>query len=466
MVAHQIEVDTLVVVEPREHQPVFGDGAAHARLPQAVAAGHEVDRHRLAVLLFIVDGPVDQLDAVIAEALLGVGDALGGIRAREGGGDRRRHPFGEGAEFAVETGLDARRGFVAERAGGDGRQHVCELLILGVEAVRQRLVDHAVGHALLEIGDRLLGGAARGHEIGLMGVRAEVRKHHVGHVGDALGPGGILRIDVVAVEEPLFRLDRAEVVLVDDAGAGAVQQHRSGLHGGQEFPVDHAAGLVVLRNVERHQIAPGEDLLDRVQLDPQRFGHGGGDQRVVPPDLVLEAGEPLDQQLADIPQTDDADPFPGQFAAHEFALLPVAGAGGDVRRDDVAVHRQHQRHDFFGHGVGVGAGGVHHVDISAAGVFDVDGVVAGAGADDQFQFRQGVDDLRRHGFAADDQHLGVGVSRRLFVQGFRGIEDDFVALLRQQVGREPVQFGRDQYFSHFRISPVFMDCRMRHKPPF
>lgn len=53
-----------------------------------------------------------------------------------------------------------------------------------------------------------------------MGVRSEVRQHDVGDVGDALFSGGVLGVDVVAEDDLLFRLDRAEVFLVQDAGAG------------------------------------------------------------------------------------------------------------------------------------------------------------------------------------------------------------------------------------------------------
>ena len=276
----------------------------------------------------------------------------------------------------------------------------------------------------------------------------------VAEVRDRLFAGDVLRIDVVAEDELFLGLDRAEVILVQDSGAGAVDQHRARLHELEQPAVDHAAGFVVFRNMERHEVGVRENVFDAGQLDAELFGQRGGKHRIVAEHLHLEAGEPLYEKLPDMAEPEDADGFAGQFAAHELALLPVALARRDIGRDDMAAGGEHHGDDLFGHGVGIRARRVHHIDVMLARILRVDGVVTRAGADDQLQIRQQVDDLRRDFFAADDQHFGVGVGLDEIRERSRSVQHHIVAAIGQHGRCKFIQLGRNQYFTHNSISRV------------
>ena len=189
-----------------------------------------------------------------------------------------------------------------------------------------------------------------------------------------------------------------------------------------------------------------------VSSTPSLSARAGREDRVVPENFHFEAGEPFDQQLADVAEPEDADGLAGQLAAHEFALLPFAGAGGDIRRNEVAAGGEDHRDHLFGDGVGVRSGGVHHIDVALAGVLDVDGVEAGSGADDQLELRQLVDDLRGDLFTADDQHFRIAVGLDEIGEGSGAVEHHLVAALGEKLGGKFVEFSGNQNLAHDDIS--------------
>ena len=114
----------------------------------------------------------------------------------------------------------------------------------------------------------------------------------------------------------------------------------------------------------------------------------------------------------------------------------------------MAVRRQHQRDDFLGDGVGVGAGRVHHVDALAPRVLGVDVVVAGTGAHHHLEARQGVDDRGGDLFTADDQAGRVGVGADQFSERFFGILHNIEAVVPEDLGSCRVKFGRNEDGGH------------------
>ena len=329
------------------------------------------------------------------------------------------------------------------------------MLVFGVQTVGQSLVDHGGGDALFEVIDDLFRGLAGGVEVGFVGVGAQVGHHQVGHVGDALFAGFVLGIDVVQIEELAFSLHRPEILFVDDPGPGAVDQGGAGLHQLEKFAVDHAPGLVVFGDVERHEVGFGEDALDGTEFHAQLLGQSRGDHGIVAQDLDLETGKAFHQQLADVAQSQNTHGLAGDLVAHELALFPEPRAGCLVRGDHVPGGSQHEGDDLFGHGVGVGAGGVHHVHVALAGVLDVDGVEAGSGPDDELQLGEQIDEFGGDLLAADDHHLGVGVGLEEVGDGRGRIEDARVITFGEPVGREFIEFCRDQNFSHDKTPPWF-----------
>ena len=99
-----------------------------------------------------------------------------------------------------------------------------------------------------------------------------------------------------------------------------------------------------------------------------------------------------------------------------------------------AEYTYEETENEFGNRIGVRPGGVHYVDIVLAGVLDVDGVEAGAGADDQLELRQLIDDLRSDLLAADDQHFRVTVGFDEIGERRGCVEHHLIAAFGEKLG--------------------------------
>ena len=119
---------------------------------------------------------------------------------------------------------------------------------------------------------------------------------------------------------------------------------------------------------------------------------------------------------ADGAEAEDAQGASGQAAGLAELFLPprsVAQGGGGV--DDPPVGGDHQADGQFGHGQGVFAGAIGHVDAPRAGGGQVDGVHARPGADNQRELARGLDRGGRNLGRADDEnaHVGHGAGQRI-----------------------------------------------------
>ena len=186
--------------------------------------------------------------------------------------------------------------------------------------------------------------------------------------------------------------------------------------------------------MQRDEIGFRKDAVDVGQFDAEFVGESRGENRIIPENFHFESGKPFDQQLADVAESEDADGFSCQLPAHEFALLPLSGTGGDIGRNQVTAGGENHRNHLFGNRIGVRPGGVHYVDIVLAGVLDVDGVEAGAGADDQLELRQLIDDLRSDLLAADDQHFRVTVGFDEIGERRGCVEHHLIAAFGEKLG--------------------------------
>ena len=287
-----------------------------------------------------------------------------------------------------------------------------------------------------------------------------MRHHDVGNVRHALRAFFVLGVDVVQEAELLRGLGGAQVGFVDDAGAGAVDQRGAFLHLAQQRLVDHALGFGRFGQMQGHVVRLGEQFVEGNQLDAQfrRLANGGA--RVEAQEGRLEARQALDDQAADVAQADDADRLARDLGAHEGGFFPRAGAAGGVGRDQLARVAQHQGHHFFGHAVGIRAGGVHHVHALGAGMGDVDRVVAGAGPHDHLQIGRRVDDFRRDLLAADDQRMQIGVFLgELQDVGLRNLRDRIAAVGFQDFLGDGIQRRRDQYLLHLFFLLLLFDLK-------
>ena len=101
---------------------------------------------------------------------------------------------------------------------------------------------------------------------GVGGVPGDVRgEHHVGECEQRVV--GRNRLDGEHVQagggQPAGAQRVDERLLVDDRAAGGVDQHRVGLHQGQRGAVEHAGGLLGQRQVQRDDVAGGQQFGQR-----------------------------------------------------------------------------------------------------------------------------------------------------------------------------------------------------------
>ena len=162
-------------------------------------------------------------------------------------------------------------------------------------------------------------------------------------------------------------------------------------------------------HMERQVIRPGEEIVERHQLDAEITGNVLGNKRIVRDDAHVERGRAPRHFLADASEPRQPERLLAHFLAEEFLFLPFALLHRGVRRGDVARERQHETDGQLRDADAVGARRVHHDDAARAGGGNIDVVHAGARAGDGAQLRRSVDqrsgDFRG---AAHDDGIGVG----------------------------------------------------------
>ena len=178
----------------------------------------------------------------------------------------------------------------------------------------------------------------------------------------------------------------------------------------EEGGVDHAARLVVGRDVDGHDIGLGHAgiaLDDRLVAGAS--DRTGGDVGVVHHDAHAEGGAQPRHARADAAEAEDQHAAAAQLEGAGLALHPpqaLAHPGG--YRHDVARQAQHQHQRMLGHRGGIGLGRDHQRNAAPGQRRHVDQVVADAMAADHTQ-PPGLGQQRvvDHG-AANDQAVGLG----------------------------------------------------------
>ena len=123
-------------------------------------------------------------------------------------------------------------------------------------------VNHAAGVTAGEVGIHLACGTHGCHLVGFSRVGAQVREHHIRNISARLHGGGVLGVHIGAVDE-LFasRLGFAQSLFINDAIAGAVDEHRAIFHLANQLSVDEIARGGTTRHVNRDDIGRREDFL-------------------------------------------------------------------------------------------------------------------------------------------------------------------------------------------------------------
>ena len=161
--------------------------------------------------------------------------------------------------------------------------------------------------------------------------------------------------------------------------------------------------------MHRDEVALGEHLVEREQLDLELLRTGGSHVGVVADDANAEGAEALGDEGADAAETEDADGLLVQLDAGERAALPLAGRKRRVGGRDVACEAQDVPDGQLGSRDDVGGRGVDDHDARARRGLDVDVVEPDARAGDDLERWSGGEGLRVDpGRRADEHRVRVG----------------------------------------------------------
>ena len=176
----------------------------------------------------------------------------------------------------------------------------------------------------------------------------------------------------------------------------------------QALAVQHVAGLLGERRVERDHVRAGEQIVDRQQLDVQLAGRRGVEEGVVGHDLHLEAAGAVRHPLADAAEADDPDRLALKLDAGDLAV-PLPRPHRGVGLGHPAGEREEQREGVLGGRHQVGRGRVDDQDAELGRGGHVDVVDADAGAPHHLELLAGAEQLGGGlGGAAHDQGVEVG----------------------------------------------------------
>ena len=133
--------------------------------------------------------------------------------------------------------------------------------------------------------------------------------------------------------------------------------------------------------------------------------------------------------LGDIAHADLAEGLAENLRAKKIPGRDAGKASGTaafVCLIQAALEEKEQCHRQLSHGIGVGGGGVDHLNAALFSGLHVDGITADAVLGDDLQLFRPVHHLRRHGCAADDDGINL-------LDVVKGIHDG--GLLSQQFSR-------------------------------
>ena len=213
---------------------------------------------------------------------------------------------GEAAELLGELhiGLQARHLF---RADGGHVERVGD-------GAGEQIVAHLLGHLDRDVLLRLRG---RGAEMR--------RADHLIEREERIVLGRLDREDIEGCARDVAAFDRRfQRLLVDQAAARRIDDAHALLRLGQRLGIENVARLVRQRHVERDEIGPCEQRLQRDLLDVQIGRALGRKIGIVGDHLHAQAPPERRHDRADVAATDDTERLAEELNAHEAVLLPLA----------------------------------------------------------------------------------------------------------------------------------------------
>ena len=213
--------------------------------------------------------------------------------------------------------------------------------------------------------------------------------------------------DVDAGAGDLVVLERVvEGLLVDDAASAGGDQISRRLHHCQLFGADDASGFGTEGRVNGDVVGL-HDLFERGEADAGGLGHGGVLVGVVGDDVESEGLGADGGLLGDVSEGDESEGLAVERAGGSERDA-LAGAGGVVVGDQLAVEGEEQRDGVRGDLVDAVVGDVADDDVVVDGGLPVDVVEADAVADDDLEVGGGVEDVLADLPVAADDAVGVG----------------------------------------------------------
>jgi hypothetical protein len=271
--------------------------------------------------------------------------------------------------------------------------------------VEARQVHGVLQGGAIQVGEDLLGHVDGHIHLGLLGVGAEVGRHHQPILGDQslhqVGGGRLFREHVHRGQAHFTGLEGGQQHgLIQNAAPGHVQQDHPVLHEGQLVGADHAAGLVVQGRVHGDDVAGSAEFGEVHQLHTQILGPLGADVGVAAQHLALEGLEPQGHTATHLAQTDDAGGLPLELDPSEFGALPLPRLQAGVGGGHMPAGGEQQGQGMLGGTVGVAQRGIHYDDALGAGVVHVHVVDADPGPGHDFQIYGRIQQGPVHGGAA------------------------------------------------------------------
>src|SRR5262245_20358137 len=332
------------------------------------------------------------------------------------------------------------------------------LFLVGLGVDRRQI--HRVHHdpAQQRVGD-LVGDGERHGGLGLLGGRAEMRRHDdlLELQERMIGRRWLLLEHVEGGAGNAARLDRArQRQLVDEPAAGAVDQAHAGLEARQLGLAEQVARVASERRVDRDEVGTGQKLVELDRFHAQALGGLARQVGIVGDHLHAEPGGPTRHFGADPTQADDAQHLAEELHALQAALLPAAGLQCEVGGGKPPGHREQEPHGVLGDRGGVAARRVHDDHAALGGGVDVDRVDAGAGATDDLEPAARLDRGARHlGGAADDEALVLTDPRDQVALAQRAAHLDIETVLAKRVDADRLQTVGDENPLHDFSAKIF-----------
>ena len=146
---------------------------------------------------------------------------------------------------------------------------------------------------------------------------------------------------------------------MDQLTAARIDEHDAGFHPADGGAVDHVAGFVGQRAVQRDDVGAAVKFVQRhvFYLRPYGIFRVGVD--VVRENLHAESLEDADQFAGDLSGADDTRRLAVHVESQQAVQREVAVARAPIGAVDLTVERQHQHHGVFRHGMRRIGGNAH-----------------------------------------------------------------------------------------------------------